>query len=186
MTKPIQRHELEIKALQNGASAMLFVIEEVDVGDPVSKSFPYYITHKDYSTEVVTEHMLIRRYSPLQVSDAFYVQEYFIDKKDGDFGNLHYLASATDADIYWLEEDLGLTWRVPSFMTCKQSRFKGTVKSVGVKRVQELSVDEINEIGFINGKSYGFFYDWFKDWIDSIHGEGTYEVNPYVFIVGVE
>ena len=71
---------------------------------------------------------------------------------------------------------------------------EGTVISVEVKRAKDLTWGEITSVMKVvcncednEENRCGFGHDFhFRYWLNSIHGEGTYESNPYVFIIGVE
>lgn len=191
--KPIQRHPLEIKAILDGASAMLFVIEhpcktyssrgrqEIRIepeNDPWYKDRNYCIRDEYGGWQDLTkDEFLNYTNSPLQVGDTFYVQEDYSFVR----GKIKYKLSSNQKHLM----DMGMSNHDAPEMTSEQSRIKGTVTSIEAKRVQELKYNEL--IHLFGGKlPYPQTLENFVESFDSIHREGTYESNPYVFIVGVE
>lgn len=115
------------------------------------------------------------RYSPLQPVDEFYIQEEFVINTKypeyirGGKQNLIYKNSQFSFRVKG--------WKPKSQMTYEQSRHKGVCVSVELKRVQDMRGNEREK-----ASHYSLLFD-FKSWLDQNFGHGTYEQNPWVFVV---
>ena len=82
----------------------------------------------------------------MKIGDILYVKETWLD--DGsEYGNIHYKASATDADLEWLKSN-GLKWKPSLFMPKKYARLFLKVTNVRVERLQDITFEDIFAEGF--------------------------------------
>ena len=166
MSKAIQVHPLQLEALNNGATALLFVIDEKWqklLNDAIKDSSIYYLYDE------------INKDSPLQAGDSFYLQEEFYTTGESDkiyFSNTGY------------PRCMSLKKHDASEMTYEQSRYKYDVVSVEVKRAKELSIDDAKRL---TG------YSWERvceiqpsNWFDEQYGQSTYESNYNCFYVVIK
>jgi len=144
----IQLHDKQIEARKNGASAFILMIDE-DI-QLIDDGIVHFIAeaNEDNWTTSLSTADFIEAYSPLQKGDTFTYEE-------------------------WIEEYGGMDYSGSNPII-----HKGTIESVEVKRVQELTTDELRGVGYM-----GYFLGQHKlKYINSIFGSGTYERNPYIFI----
>ena len=190
----IQLHEKQIKAINNGASAFIMPIY-IDIRK--SKYGYSHLNNKlktsqlnsNYyqSIETLLEH-LIKHDCHLQIGQKFYVQEVFTI--DNNMNNsISYQSDFQDEGTFedWCEYSAS-TYYEAKRMTYKQSKLKDfTTSTIEVKRVQDLTHYQVYNMDSSISTPY-VRRDWnnVKEWIDSIYGKGTYESNPYVFIVKIE
>jgi len=179
MMEDIEINQHQAKAFSNNADMLLLPID--------SKAIQSSDIHKTVGVE-----KSILPFLPLQEGDEVYFQEEF---RNNEYGDIEYKASKFTTPV---ASHLNANqWEPASEMTYEQSRFKGTVVSVEVKRVQELTDDYIsrtnsdycNDCGgldycnnFNENKVCGMA-DGFKDWLNSQHGKGFYEKSPYIALV---
>jgi len=129
-----------------------------------------------------------------KVGDILYVRETWADIEETSPGNIHYKASATEADIQWFKEN-GWKWRPSIHMPREAARLFLEVKSVRVERVQDIIDDDIEAEGVdtsyrcmgCGGCGGSDCYDpfpIFKDLWNSISVKRGYswESNPWVFV----
>jgi len=72
-----------------------------------------------------------------KVGDILYVRETWADIEETSPGNIHYKASATEADLQWFKEN-GWKWKPSIHMPRKAARLFLEVKSVRVERLQDI------------------------------------------------
>jgi len=77
---------------------------------------------------------------PYQVGDILWVKETWLDSGT-DHGNIHYRASATQADLEWIASE-GWKWKSSMFMPHKHARIKLLVTGVNVQNVQDITEEE--------------------------------------------
>ena len=131
---------------------------------------------------------------PIKPGDILYVRETWADIEETSPGNIHYNASATEADIQWFKEN-GWKWRPSIHMPREAARLFLEVKSVRVERVQDIIDDDIEAEGVdtsyrcmgCGGCGGSDCYDpfpIFKDLWNSISVKRGYswESNPWVFV----
>lgn len=150
----IQLNQYQLESLSNGATALLFVVEDERLIDIWENK-----RHSDEDTK-----MFLNLFSPLQPNQEYYVQEEFVDAPM--MGMLFKNDNALVCN----------NWLPASQMTYEQSRYRFTVKSIEVKRVQELTQEEWVKMNRLPS-SYLF---------NEQYGQGTYESNPYIFYVVIE
>ena len=75
---------------------------------------------------------------PIKPGDILYVRETWADIEETSPGNIHYKASATEADIQWFKEN-GWKWRPSIHMPREAARLFLEVKSVRVERLHDIS-----------------------------------------------
>ena len=200
--KGLPLHPLQIEALLNGATALVFMIDE-------NMDYPIGLA-KDQNR--LNE--LIKQISPLQVGEEFYVQEELKDCIYEYYILVTNLWQKTNEETYkkatlpcvrinmeYFEESWELlhTQGIPvadiiEEINYEQSRLKRVTVSVEVKRVQDIKWKEIGNIMRAvcncedNEENICYFgHDGhFKHYINQVYGQGTYESNPYVFYVEVK
>lgn len=123
---------------------------------------------------------IVNHYSTLQIEDEFYLQEEFQDM----LGEIHYGKTLASHHSKFIDA---------SKMTPEQSRYKGKIAKVEVKRVQEINDDTNQIMGLYGIEDVVFDEDdryeqiaTFKYWYNTQYPEQPYEQNPYVFIYTIE
>jgi hypothetical protein len=112
--------------------------------------------------------------------DRLWVRETWAPEREGtgcpdDTGTLY---RATDPG--WDDEDTGLRWRPSIFMPRAASRILLEVTDVCVQRLQDITEDDAREEGY-PPKYNHCPGEWFFDTWSSIHGEGSWDANPWVW-----
>ena len=108
----------------------------------------------------------IEMFSPLQVGQKFFIQEEYCCVVCNSYQSMNHniKCGICHHDNSESRENLTLT-----------------TATIEVKRVQELTIGDNRKI---TANTCFSLSD--NDWLDSIYGQGTYESNPYVFIVTFE
>jgi hypothetical protein len=94
----------------------------------------------------------IKHRAPYKVGDILWVRETWADTKDSP-GNIHYKASATEADLEWLK-DCGIKWKSPLFMPRVEARLFLKVTDVRAERLQDITEEDAEAEGLYN--THGF------------------------------
>ena len=112
--------------------------------------------------------------------DRLWVRETWAPEREGtgcpdDTGTLY---RATDPG--WDDENTGLRWRPSIFMPRTASRILLEVTDVRVQRLQDITEDDAREEGY-PPKSHQCPAEWFFDTWSSIHGDSSWDANPWVW-----
>jgi len=172
--KPFQPNPQQFEAIANGATKLFIPIDtavhSLDVKPGVFQSaMPFtcdwcngtgmdgtvacidcYGTDKQFDIDCESQSEFIKKYSPLQPEESYFVQEEFIE----DPSQVIY-----KADFSKSNQDLE-DWQPADQMTEAQSQYKFTVTGVEVKQVQELN-DELFDLVPNNGNT--FMEEYFPD-----------------------
>ena len=183
MVKGIQLHEKQIEAINNGATAFIMKVDNVpDTHEFLEINKFKHLTHDNYTAYFNKKELdfgqsfnryLILKDLPLQVGQKFFIQEecFYMD------GEVYYNNNYTKIgqEQHTLDYDM---------FNCQlaESRIKGIPTSIEVKRVQDITHDEVYSLypNAHDGKYPNFMHN-FNEFIG-----GIYESNPYVFIVTFE
>ena len=189
MVKGIELHEKQIEATNNGATVFIMKVDNVpDTHEFLEINKFKHLTHDNYTAYFNKKELdfgqsfnryCILKNLPLQVGQKFFIQEecFYMD------GEVYYNNNYTKIgqEQHRLDYDM---------FNCQlaESRIKGTTISIEVKRVKDLTIKQRDlcftwQISDAVGNT--FSYTWIE-YFDSIYGQGTYESNPYVFIVTFE
>lgn len=202
--KAIQLNQLQLEALSNGATALLFVIDksitikgEIQSEEDVAYGVEFI---KDHEWTECTLNHFISQFSLLQPNQEYYIQEeFFLWKYES---GVKVCFEVTNEEQNHFAE-----WKLASQMTYEQSRYKFTVKSAEVKRVGSLTHNErICVMGHEHEPNnncpcnytdspcdtcWNFDLEkenleYFECDIDEQYGQGTYAKNPYCFYAVIE
>lgn len=93
-----------------------------------------------------------------------------------------------DARIHFLatEDRGGLRWRSPIFMPRWASRITLEIKSLRVERLQDISEADARAEGSDDNSSAIWGPGGFWDLWEGIHGPGSWEENPFVWVIEFE
>lgn len=129
------------------------------------------------------------------VGDRLWVRETFMDLKGtgiesttGQFEGFAY-RSDTPPGSYgdMARKDYGLKWTPSLHMPRKASRITLEITSVRVERLKHVPRDGIIAEGYPAERAAdGGYYDpflWYRDLWESIYGEGSWQANPWVWVV---
>ena len=129
-----------------------------------------------------------------KIGDILYVRETWLD--DGsEYGNIHYKASATAADLEWLKSN-GLKWKPSLFMPKAYARIFLKITNIRVERLQDISEEDAIAEGVDycdEEKPWTCFdgtpissYKFLWNSINKKSPEKQWEANPYVFVYEFE
>ena len=169
--KSIELTRSQIKALENGATMLMFPID----------------TNGKKMSEIGLKKDLLD-FSPLQVDDEYiFVKEEFYTDNDG---NVYYNTDKTTGEIDYM--NMEYDYHNASEMTQKQSRFSLDCIDARVVRVQDMSIaDMYNSLG----ADYKFTSEemLINNFVEGCHTQlkeqninRTYEDNDYVFLVEIK
>lgn len=173
MRKGIELPKETINALLSGASMFVvpFKKEAFNKSEKDNeKLYESYVHRLQYGQK-----HFIQDYSRLQISNSFYVQEEFCLTPKSKYCNI---ILKNDCGAKFIQAGTNIDWCEASKMTYKQSRLKDlVVVDIKIKKVQELSVQEKQNICIIERNEVISFADWIKK--QNIN----YDDNPYVFLI---
>lgn len=129
---------------------------------------------------------------PYDYGDVLWVRETWADIPETSPGNLHYRASATDADLAWFRE-MGWKWRPSIHMPREAARLFLRVTNVRIERLQDMSAEDCaNDGGFApEAVSNVGIEALFKPLWDSTIGKDDlprygWEANRWVWVIEFE
>ena len=131
---------------------------------------------------------------PCQPGDVLWVRETWARIPETSPGNLHYKASATEADSKWFKEK-GWKWNPPITMPQEAARLFLCVKDVGLEKLQSISIDSIRAEGIRTEAVLKFNRiaakkDYATMWNKrmSVGDVALYgwDVNPWVWVIAFE
>jgi hypothetical protein len=127
-----------------------------------------------------------------KVGDILWVRETWADTKDSP-GNIHYKASATEADLEWLK-DCGVKWKPSIHIPRDAARIFLKVTNVRAERLQDISEDDAKAEGAkVQGANpYDLPYTHqkgFRRLWDELYapiGDSGWDANPWVWVISFE
>ena len=167
----IEKSKETIDALLNGASMMI---------EPIDSSDDFYRVQGDADGAIAAVFTNDTFWSKLKIGEGFFVQEEFTEVDANEIKARSQIPN---------NEQHNYDWQNVSQMQEHQSRYKGVVVDVEVKRVQDLTVKTMrtflglsfHEADLHWEKFLEDFIDWFNSQFDV-----RYEDNPYVFLYTVK
>jgi len=207
--KQIQLPQQTIEALLKGASMFLFPIDEdIEITDILNDGLDLYYSI-NHTPTITSPSVFIENFLPLQVDDEFWVAEEWLSIKERIYTKSEAkLIPKEYLDVHYNR----LNWIPASEMTEVQSRLKGKVVGIQLKRVDEITKEDCKKLGQYaefttwssNGgeyppppaQDYAYTFDGkvgssdyknnLKQWLNQQYGEGFYENNPYIPLYAVE
>ncbi|WP_108062647.1 hypothetical protein [Poseidonibacter lekithochrous] len=200
--KSIEFNEKQLEAYKNGATKFIVPIDKIvdmgveyalttTVGDSICGKYENERVIKTFKQPISD---FIKHESKVKVNDTFFIQEDFIqgyedvyDQKKDEYKTWYKL----DNDLHsWMEdeesEEIEVPWISANKMEEQEARFKNTCSYIEFKKVQDLELDDILNIGipkdFKCGEDGLELWEWLEYWFDEQHGSLAYDNNPYVFI----
>lgn len=195
MKKGIELPKETIDALLNGATKFVMPIKKTcntckfNIED--NNDFDYWNDCRneksEYNYEAIANipNKKCNEYEPaqwfmnrkLQIGDEFYVQEEFCLTPKSKYCNI---ILKNDCGAKFIQAGTNIDWCKASEMTYEQSRIKHPITDIQIKKVQELSVQEKQNICILERNEVISFSDWIKK------QDINYDDNPYVFLVKVD
>jgi hypothetical protein len=124
-----------------------------------------------------------------QVDDQLWVRETFMDMRATgvDYNGNEQYAYRADISTYGEEcrKDYGLKWKPSIFMPRAASRITLEITGVRVERLQDISRGDCMAEGcpFPNYAKVTHPEKWYRDLWESINGAGSWDLNPWVWVV---
>lgn len=123
------------------------------------------------------------RSAPYNIGDILYVRETWADVPETSPGNIHYKASANDADLKWFEEE-GWKWRPSIHMPKEYARIFLRVTDVRVERLQDCGNAQAKDEGCTGCSQFA------RIWDSTISKKALklygWEANPWVWVITFE
>ena len=174
MNKGISLCHTQIKAIQDGASLLMFPVFE-------------YMEFDKYGRKDIAE-CIINNHSPLKIGDKdIHVKEEFVDIEYYDPTLKRQIVFRNDSEVHMFEIE-EKEWQPASQMTKEQSRYKiDEVIDIRVVRVQELEAmvkNETIDIRKLQGfNDFGTIRDFHNTQLEELSINRTYQDNDYVFLI---
>ena len=109
--------------------------------------------------------------------NRLWVRETFADIPETTPGNLHYRASASNADLHWFDE-MGWKWQNAMFMPREYSRLTLEIVNVRCERIKSISAGDCLAEGYESIDKY--IDEW--DRLNANRGF-SWESNPWVWVI---
>jgi len=140
--------------------------------------------------------------SPYKPENILYIRETFADIPETAPGNLHYKASATNADLEWFKEE-GWKWKPSIHMPKEAARIFLKVTDIRAERLQNITYTEALAEGIEETKIYNELLDEcssigagtghlpikaFVDIWNNIYSDKGYDwiLNPWIWVIEFE
>lgn len=122
-----------------------------------------------------------------QIGDQLWVRETFMDLRGGGIAHDDAKPYRYRAD-FEIAKELGLKWKPSIFMPRAASRITLEITGVRVERLNDIDDDQAGKEGAMHFDKYvGGYCDsakiYFKQLWESINGKGSWDMNPYVWVI---
>jgi hypothetical protein len=111
-------------------------------------------------------------FKSFEIGDILWVRETF---EHGCMGGFIYKADHDDQEL----SESCLTWKPSIYMPRAAARIFLKIKAIKVERLQNITFQDIKREGFKEGESFNRLWD-------KINGQGSFDSNPWVWVIEFE